>query len=284
MNEVVTVSNLKKNYGDKIVLSDISFTIPENEIFGLLGLSGAGKTTIINILTGQAKKTEGEVKLFGIDTDKLTDDIYISLGMVLDRPGLFERLTCYQNLEVFAEIHNINKMEISLALAKVNLTNEAKTKAYKLSKGMRQRLAIARAILHKPKLLFFDEPTSGLDPTNALEIQKLILALRDTGSTIFLTTHNMDEAAKLCDRIALLCKGVIKECGAPDIICRKHNSMNNFEILLKDGSKITLPNNAESAEIIAGYIRNEQVEALHSSEPDLATVFVSLTDRKQVEE
>lgn len=282
MNEVIVMKNIKKNFGDKTVLNDVSYSIAENEMFGLLGPSGAGKTTIINILTGQVKKTSGEAEVLGVNADNLTDDVYSSIGMALDVAGLFERLTCHQNLSVFAEIHNIDRREIPEVLEKVNLANEAKTKAYKLSKGMRQRLIIARAVLHKPKLLFMDEPTSGLDPSNALEIHNLILSLREQGATVFLTTHRMDEAMKLCDNIALLNNGSIMEYGAPDAVCRKYNSINNVTILLKDGSEISLPNTPESAEAIAGYFKNGQVEAIHSSEPDLEEVFLSVTDRKDV--
>lgn len=282
MNEVIIMKNVKKNFGNKTVLNDISYTIAENEIFGLLGPSGAGKTTIINILTGQVKLTAGEATVLGGSADDLDDSVYASIGMVLDTPGLFERLTCYQNLSVFAEIHNIDKKEIPEILAKVNLANEAKTKAYKLSKGMRQRLIIARAVLHKPKLLFLDEPTSGLDPSNAMEIHKLITSLREQGATVFLTTHRMDEAMKLCDNIALLNNGVIMEYGAPDAVCRKYNSINTVEILLKDGSEISLPNSPESADVIAEYFRTGQVETIHSSEPDLEEVFLSVANRKDV--
>ena len=284
MNKVITMKNLKKNFGDKTVLTDISCTVAANEIFGLLGPSGAGKTTIINILTGQVKKTAGEATVFGVNADHLTDDVYSSIGMVFDVAGLFIRLTCYQNLAVFADIHNINKKDIPEVLAKVNLSGDAKTKAYKLSKGMMQRLVIARAILHKPKLLFLDEPTSGLDPTNALEIHKLITSLREQGTTVFLTTHRMDEAMKLCDNIALLNNGVIMEYGAPDVVCRKYNNMNMIEILLKDGNKVTLQNNPESAAEIAGYFRSGQIETIHSSEPDLEEVFLSVTDKTRQSE
>lgn len=277
MNDIIKMKNLEKKYDKKLVLSNITCTIAEGEIFGLLGPSGAGKTTIINILTGQVKKTSGEATVFGINADNLTDDAYALFGMVFDVLGLFELLTCYQNLEIYADIHNINKKEIPILLEKVNLSNEAKTKAYKLSKGMRQRLALARAILHKPKLLFLDEPTSALDPANALEIHKLILSLQEQGTTIFLTTHKMDEATKLCDNIALLYKGVIKEYGPPDEVCRKYNIAKNITITFKDGSKIAIPDNTDSPDIIAKYMKSGNVEGIHSSEPNLEEVFLSVT-------
>lgn len=281
MDEVIAIINLKKSFGNKVVLNDINLSIKKGEIFGLLGPSGSGKTTIINILTGQIKKTDGEARIFGEDTENLSDDIYMSIGMVLEKIGLFERLSCYQNLAVFKEIHNIKKTQIMEVLKAVNLSEEAKTQVYKLSKGMRQRLAIARAIMHKPKLLFLDEPTSGLDPSNVLEIHKIIFSLREQGVTIFLTTHKMDEAMKLCDNIALLYNGSIIEYGTPDDICLKYNRVNSVDILLKDGSSVRLPNKAESADIIASYFRNEQVKAIHSSEPDLEKVFLSVVNQKE---
>lgn len=284
MDQVIVMNKLKKNFGNKTVLKSVSLSISKGEIFSLLGPSGVGKTTIINILTGQIKKTDGEAYIFGEDTSNLSDEINMSIGMVLERIGVFERLTCYQNLAVFAEIHKIHKKNIMEVLKAVNLENEAKTKAYTLSKGMRQRLAIARAILHKPKILFLDEPTSGLDPVNALEIHKLIFSLRQEGVTIFLTTHKMDEAMKLCDNIALLYEGLIIEYGKPADICYKYNEVNMVDILLKDGSSIKLPNKAESADQIFSYFQNEQVEAIHSSEPDLETVFLSITNKKEMVE
>ena len=202
------------------------------------------------------------------------------MGMVLERIGVFERLSCYQNLSIFCNIHSIDKRNIAETLKVVHLYDEAKTKAYKLSKGMRQRLAIARAILHKPKILFLDEPTSGLDPSNVLEIHKLIFSLREQGVTIFLTTHKMDEAMKLCDKVAFLYGGKIIEFGAPDDICHKYNEVDTVEIVLRDGSIVNLANKAESADTIAAYFQKEQVKTIHSSEPNLETVFLSVINKR----
>ncbi|MCL1930644.1 MAG: ABC transporter ATP-binding protein [Treponema sp.] len=276
------MKNIKKDFGQKTVLHDINCSIEKGEIFGLLGPSGAGKTTIIKILTGQIPKTSGEAALYGVNTDKLTEEVYSKIGMVLDIQGLYTRLTCYDNLAIFAEIYKINKKRIYEVLEKVKLADEAKKIVSKLSKGMAQRLVIARAILHYPKILFLDEPTSGLDPATSLEIHKIIFELRETGSTIFLTTHNMEEASVLCDNVALLNEGNIVEYGHPDAICRKYNDVNSIKILLKNGEKITLPNNNYSSEQIAAYFRENNVEAIHSTEPNLETVFISLTGRELV--
>ena len=230
MNKAIIMEHVKKCFGDKTVLKDISFSIQKGEVFGLLGPSGSGKTTIMNILTGQIKKTDGNAYILGCNTDNLTSDIYEGIGMVLDRASLFERLSCYRNLAIFAEIHNIEKKQIHKILEMVNLEDQTKTRAYQLSKGMRQRLAIARALIHKPNILFLDEPTNGLDPSNVQNIHDVILSLRKQGVTVFLTTHKMDEAARLCDNIAIINHGIIMEYGVPSEICRKYNHDNSIDI------------------------------------------------------
>lgn len=281
MNKAIVMEHVKKCFGDKTVLKDISFSIQKGEIFGLLGPSGSGKTTIMNILTGQIKKTDGNAYILGCNTDNLTSDIYEGIGMVLDRASLFERLSCYRNLAIFAEIHNIEKKQIHKILEMVNLKDQTKIKAYQLSKGMRQRLAIARALIHKPNILFLDEPTNGLDPSNVQNIHDVILSLRKQGVTVFLTTHKMDEAARLCDNIAIINHGIIMEYGVPSEICRKYNHDNSIDIKLKDGREIKLDNSDEASDTIISLIKNRQIETIHSSEPDLESVFLSVTEESE---
>ena len=281
MNKAIIMEHVKKCFGDKTVLKDISFSIQKGEVFGLLGPSGSGKTTIMNILTGQIKKTDGNAYILGCNTDNLTSDIYEGIGMVLDRASLFERLSCYRNLAIFAEIHNIEKKQIHKILEMVNLEDQTKTKAYQLSKGMRQRLAIARALIHKPNILFLDEPTNGLDPSHVQNIHDVILSLHKQGVTVFLTTHKMDEAAKLCDNIAIINHGIIMEYGVPSEICRKYNHDNSIDIKLKDGREIKLDNSDEASDTIISLIKNRQIETIHSSEPDLESVFLSVTEESE---
>lgn len=280
LNNTISMEHVQKSFQGKEVLHGINCTVGECEIFGLLGPSGAGKTTIINILTGQLKANGGEATLFGVNCENLTEEVHAKIGMVLDDSGLYPRLTCYDNLAIFAEIFRVPKSRISAVLEKVKLGDAAKKPVSKLSKGMTQRLVLARAILHNPKLLFLDEPTSGLDPNTMEEIHKLIFECRENGTTIFLTTHNMEEAAKLCDNVALLNEGVIVECGKPDALCRKYNTSKSIKLLLKTGQDIELPCDGTSAKAIADYFADDMVESIHSSEPNLETVFIKLTGRE----
>jgi ABC-2 type transport system ATP-binding protein len=209
------MKSIIKRFGDKTVLDNVSFNVREKEIFGLLGPSGAGKTTIINILTNQLTPEGGHYEI-GADP--------MRTGLMLEEDGLYKRLTTTENLNLFAGIYGVDKQLVQQALENVGLGSDSKTQVIKLSKGMRQRLALARAILHSPKVLFLDEPTSALDPTTSRGIRELILGLRAQGTTVFLTTHNMEEAVDMCDNVALLHKGRIVEYGSPKEICDKHNS------------------------------------------------------------
>lgn len=276
----IKIENIIQKFGDKTVLKDISLTLKKGEILGLLGPSGAGKTTLIKILTGQLTQTGGSAEVLGKDTRRLTSDIYTKMGMVLDNTGLYERLSCRDNLALFAQIYRLPKQKIREILKDVGLLEAEKRPVNKLSKGMRQRLVMARALMHNPEILFLDEPGSALDPSTVKEIHNLIRREQEKGATIFLTTHNMEEAAKLCDHVALLHEGEIVEYGNPEEICRKYNHQNRIKILLKNGDEMTLQNESKAAGKIQKLFEAEQVESIHSTEPNLETVFLELTGRR----
>lgn len=280
MNEIIKMEHIEKSFGAKPALRDVTLHVEEGEIIGLLGPSGAGKTTLIKILTGQLAPTKGMAEVFGTDSRSLTNEIYDKVGMVLDNSGLYQRLNSYDNLTLFTRLYRIPKSRIPDVLGKVGLSNAMKTPAGKLSKGMLQRLVLARAILNNPKLLFLDEPTSGLDPATAKEIHALIMDLKKNGTTVFLTTHNMEEATKLCDHVALLHEGVIIEYGKPKDICRKYNKENKILILCKDGERLELKNTRECISKLTECLENGNIETIHSSEPSLETVFLQLTGKE----
>jgi len=213
---LISVKNLVKRFGEQTVLSDVTFEIGKQEIFALLGPSGAGKTTIINIVTQQLTADEGEVNIGVLPRE---------MGLMLDIGGLYSHLNCLENLNLYARIYGLPKERAMEVLESVGLADSAKKAVSELSRGMSQRLALARAILYSPKLLILDEPTSALDPGTARGICKLLQKLREDGATIFLTTHNMDEALKLCDRVALLHQGTIVKQGSPVELCEEYNAL-----------------------------------------------------------
>ncbi len=280
METAICVNHLKHRFGEKEVLSDINFRIKKGMIFGLLGPSGAGKTTIIKILTGQLRATVGEAVLLGKKSSTLTGADYNDIGIMMDNFGLYERMSCYDNLKFFCKISGVPITKINEVLEQVGLKNAAKTTVSDLSKGMRNRMLLARAILSSPRVLFLDEPTSGLDPKTTEEIHQLIAGLQEKGTTIFLTTHNMAEAEKLCNTIALLNEGKIIEYGNPKEICRKYNHQKQLLLHLYDGRDVILGHSAEDMMIVKQYLEKNEIETIHSSEPNLETVFIELTGRK----
>ena len=212
---MIRANGICKSFAGRQVLSGIGLDIKPGTIFGLLGPSGAGKTTLIKILTGQLEFDSGDISVLGKDVRSLTGADKKQIGIMMDNHGVYERMSCIDNLRIFADIYEIDKSKAMTTLTQVGLGDSAKKPAMKLSKGMRARLQLARVLMISPELLFLDEPTSGLDPMTMKYIHKLILDCKASGCTIFLTTHNMEEAAVLCDEVALLNEGKIVDRGAP---------------------------------------------------------------------
>ena len=280
MKKVIEIKNIGHKFGQKKVLENINLEIGKGEILGLLGPSGAGKTTLIKILTGQLKPSSGAAFVFGKDSKELNGADYCRIGMMMDNFGLYERMNCYDNLLFFAKIYGLPKNRIDEVLKRVGLQDAKKTLASNLSKGMRSRLLLARVLMAEPDILFLDEPTSGLDPATTKEIHNVILEEQKRGVTIFLTTHNMTEAEKLCNHIALLNEGQIMEYGEPKEICRRYNHQKKIKIHLYDGTDLELSHDKESIEVLTQYWEKEAIETIHSTEPNLETVFMELTGRK----
>ena len=274
MNDSILISNLTKKFKDKTALKEISFSISSGEIFGFLGPSGAGKTTTINILTGQLPPDEGEVKILGKYCAQLTSDDFLKLGIMSDNVGFYDRLSLYDNLLFFAKFHSVEIAHLDHLLKRLKLYDDRFNKAEKLSTGMKQRMLLIRAILHSPKVIFLDEPTSGLDPTLSQIVHELLLEIKNSGATIFLTTHNMDEATKLCDSIALLHEGKIVEQGSPREIIDKYSQTDKVKISYFDGREIIVPK--EEAYKYLG----ENTKTINTLETSLESIFIQLTGDK----
>ncbi len=203
----VVADRLTKRFGDRTAFSDLSFEVAHGEVFGFLGPNGAGKTTTVRTLGTLIAPTSGSATVAGIPlTSENGVEIRERIAIMPEAPGLYLRLTVTENLEFFAGLHGLHRpaRRIDDALEAVNLADRADDLCGGLSKGLRQRVALARALLSDPAILFLDEPTSGLDPVAALEVHDLINGLRRKGVTIFLTTHRLDEAERLCDRVAIM--------------------------------------------------------------------------------
>ena len=279
-DEVIKLENISKKFDKEYVLKGISASLSKGEILGFLGPSGAGKTTTIKIITGQLKQTSGDAYILGIHSGRIDESIYEQIGIVTDNSGVYEYLTVYKNLEYFAKILKVDKERIQEVLKQVGLYEHRKKTAGKLSRGQTQRLVLARAVLHRPKVLFLDEPTSGLDPSTAAKIHSMLFELKKEGMAIFLTTHNMEEATKMCDHVALLNEGKIVEYGTPKEICLRHNRQKRYDILLTDGKTCLLEQSSENGKKIGEWMGEGRIETIHSCEPTLETVFLEVTGRE----
>lgn len=279
--QVIQIKDVCKAFDQRQVLNNISLSVEEGEIFGLLGPSGAGKTTLIKMLIGLLSATSGNIVILGKELDKKIDESFPSFGMVLDNDGLYDRLNCYDNLELYARIYSISnrKKVINDLLEKVGLIESSKKSVSNLSKGMRQRLSFARAILHSPKIVFLDEPTSGLDPATTLQIHSMMKMLKESGTTIFLTTHNMNEAQKMCDHLALLNEGNIVEEGTPEDICLHHRKKCEVNIEMTNGEKYMVDSHDLLTVLQTVLDTNNKIRSIHSNEPNLEEVFIELTGR-----
>ena len=234
---------------------------------------------MIRILTGQLDASGGSVTVFGKDVKDLTGDDKKKFGIMMDNFGVYERFSCMDNLMIYADIYGVSKETVSKTLDDIGLGDAKKRSASALSKGMKARLRLARAFIQKPEIIFLDEPTSGLDPRSMKAVHKIITDKKAEGCTVFLTTHNMEEASKLCDEIYLLNEGKIVERGKPEEICRRYNRLKKIRIHLVDGSDLELSATSESASTVSELIASGKLETIHSTEPTLESVFLELTGR-----
>ncbi|SET00589.1 ABC-2 type transport system ATP-binding protein [Oceanobacillus limi] len=282
MENVIEVNKLEKVYGTQTALADVNFQVKKGETFGFLGPSGSGKTTTIKILTGQLRPTSGDAQVFGHSNSALNHQSYRQrIGVLTDNSGLYQRLSIYDNLKLYCDLYHVPVQRIGEVLQLVNLTDEKKKLVSKLSKGMLQRVLLARTLLHEPDLLFLDEPTSALDPANSKQIHEGLRRLNENGTTVFLTTHDMSEAETLCDRVAFLHKGKIKLLDEPKNLRRKYSD-STITLELKDGREIVLPGGSEGADVVYQYLSTNQVVSIHSNEPTLGDIFVDITGRELV--
>jgi ABC-2 type transport system ATP-binding protein len=276
---MVSVWDLVKVYNRRRAVNGISFSIEEGAIFGFLGPNGAGKTTSIRMMTGLIKPTSGGVAINGKDVVAQRARIYPDIGVVFESQNLYLKFTIRQNLKLFADLFGVSEQRLDAVMDDLQLSERSGEQVGKLSKGWRQRVLIARALLHGPRLLFLDEPTSGLDPNTASLIHGYIKKVNAEGTTVVLTTHNMHEADELSSQIGVMHNGRLVALGSPEALKREHAQDEIWvEYRVGDGTKKDrLPVSDEAMEFVAQLQREVRVLGLQHREGNLADVFATLT-------
>lgn len=281
---MIKVNNLTFSYTKKSFIRDMSFSVFEGEIFGFLGPSGAGKSTLQKILLGMLPGYQGSAIVNGTECREHKSDFYESIGVDFEFSTMYDKLSAKENLLFFSSLYGRKSRSVEELLRMVGLENDTDKRVSDYSKGMKSRLNFIKALVHDPKLLFLDEPTSGLDPTNSRLMKDIILEEKKQGKTILLTTHNMQDAAELCDRVAFIVGGQIFALDSP------HNL-----IMSKGAAKVsyTWNDNGEQTascpldrlsedKLLNKLIAENRLLSIHSSEPTLNDIFIEITGRTLV--
>jgi fluoroquinolone transport system ATP-binding protein len=278
---VIRVDELRFRYpgADRDAVDGISFEVPAGEIFGLLGPNGAGKSTTQQLLVGQLTGYQGSAEVLGRPVARWGADLYRRIGVGFELPAAFPKLTARENLSFFARLYGAAALDPAEALELVDLGGAADQRVATFSKGMKMRLNLARALLHRPELLFLDEPTSGLDPGHAAAVHAVIRAQADAGRTVFLTTHDMATVAELCDRVAFVRDGRVAAIDTPRALRLAHGQPRVVVEHRVDGQlrraefPLTHPTDPE----LVALLRRAAVETIHTREASLRDVFVAVT-------
>ncbi len=279
----ISARDLTYNYGDNLAVDHISFDVAPGEVVGLLGPNGAGKSTTVMLLTGQLTPAEGTAELLGMNIVRQRKEVQRKIGVSFENTNLYEQMNAVENLNLFARLYGVQEFDAMGLLEKVGLAGREKEHVAGYSKGMKQRLMLARAIVSNPKILFLDEPTEGLDPVSSQTIHGLIRDAVEQGTTVFLTTHDMVEADKMSDRVAFINKGKIVAMDAPARLKRQYGQRAlKVEVELPGGEtevrEIPL-DGEESAQTIYELFKNDRVVTVHSEEATLEDIFIEITGR-----
>jgi ABC-2 type transport system ATP-binding protein len=276
MSGFVEIVDLARHYGAVRAVDGISLSIAEGEIFGLLGHNGAGKTTTIRMLTGRTRPTSGRASIAGLDVVRDLDQVKPIINLVFEDANLYERLTGWDNLAVFARLYGVDTSRADELLELVDLSAARNQRVKTYSTGMKQRLLIARSLVNSPRVLFFDEPTRGLDPASARKLRELIRDLARDGTTVFLTTHYMDEADELCDRVAFLKSGKIVALDTPQELKLAYGRR-AARVLLRSRQSVDVDlDSAADAAQLEGWLNAGDVMTIHSQEGSLEDVFIGI--------
>lgn len=282
---MIEVKHLTFSYGKEPFIEDMNFDVKEGEIFGFLGPSGAGKSTLEKIIIGLIPGYQGSVTVGGIESNHHGKDFYENIGVDFEFSTMYEKMTARENLRFFASLYQGKSRNIDELLRQMALLDSADKKVSAYSKGMKSRLNFIKALIHDPEVLLLDEPTSGLDPTNSRIMKEAILAEKERGKTVLLTTHNMMDAAELCDRVAFIVDGRICALDTPhNLIMKRGADKVTYtwnEDRFEQSGECLLSELSEDARLQELIARNK-VTSIHSSEPSLNDIFMEVTGRRLV--
>ncbi len=275
----IEVEGLSRTFNGLQAVDNISFSVEAGEIFGFLGHNGAGKTTTIRMLSGQLRPSAGRARVASCDVITEQRRLKPLIGVVSENQNLYERMSGRENLDFAARLYGQDNRRVDEALEQVGLLDRARDNVRHYSNGMKQRLLIARALLHRPQIIFLDEPTSGLDPVVGREIRRLVVELSTQGVTVFLTTHYMEEADQLCGRVAFLSEGRIVALDTPDNLKVAHGQK-SLKVTLDNGQSLTIALDDEDAgKQLEQLVNAGQIRTLHSAEATLEEVFIQIAGR-----
>ena len=282
--DAIVAEDLTYWYGQLVAVDHINFSVAQGEILGFLGPNGAGKTTAVKILTGQFKPKTGRALLLGMDVARNVERVQAEIGVCFEQTNLYEQMSALENLKLFARLFGVSSFDAYALLKRVGLAGREKDRVENYSKGMKQRLMVARSLVSQPRILFLDEPTSGLDPASAEAIRDIILEERQRGATIFLTTHDMMEADKLSDRVAFMEQGKIVALDTPHNLKQQYGKRAlKAKVSGQDGkleSREIALDTPQTPEAIRELFARENVVTIHSEEATLEDIFIKLTGRR----
>jgi ABC-type multidrug transport system ATPase subunit len=282
MTTALSALDLRFVYGDLVAVDGVSLSVSAGEILGLLGPNGAGKSTTIKLLIGLLEPDSGSIEVLGMAMPRQREAIQARIGVVFEEKNLYPNLTGRENLAFFARLFGLRDADIDGLLERVGLATRARDRVSGYSKGMRQRLSVARALLHRPDVLFLDEPTDGLDPVSARSIRALIREEAERGVAVLLTTHDMYEADELSHRVAFIDEGRILALDAPEQLKLQHGQRAVRVRYRHDGevAEVGIPLDATGSEQMAALLRDQDVLTIHTAEATLEDVFVELAGRR----
>ncbi|MDO5111153.1 MAG: ABC transporter ATP-binding protein [Clostridia bacterium] len=279
---MIDIRDLSFSYTKSPFITDVTFHVAKGEIFGFLGPSGAGKSTLQKILTGQLPAYGGSVRVLDAEVKTHKRDFYERIGVDFEFPALYDKLTARENLQFFASLYSVKTRPADALLASLVLLPDADKRVSDYSKGMKSRLSFLRALVNDPDILFLDEPTSGLDPANARLMKDLILEEKANGKTVILTTHNMQDAQELCDRVAFIVGGSVKALDTPHALIMQKGAGVVRYTYMEDGREQSGACSIQATgadALLQRLLKAGRISTIHSAEPNLGDIFMDVTGR-----